>query len=112
LGKAILKGLLAMALGVLPAGRIGVACLLFPLALVLESLDAPVSGGQPKAIESTLSVMVGGKQEVGAPLPVTAFVTEIMQALKTEGLGDSDHGAMVQYFEKQANVEIKRPALM
>ena len=27
-------------------------------------LDAPVSGGQPKAIDGTLSVMVGGKQEV------------------------------------------------
>jgi len=38
-------GLLAMALGVLPAGLIGVACLLLPLALVLEMLDAPVSGG-------------------------------------------------------------------
>jgi 2-hydroxy-3-oxopropionate reductase len=27
-------------------------------------LDAPVSGGQPKAIDATLSVMVGGTQEV------------------------------------------------
>ena len=27
-------------------------------------LDAPVSGGQPKAIDGTLSVMVGGKKEV------------------------------------------------
>lgn len=26
-------------------------------------LDAPVSGGQPKAVDGTLSVMVGGKQE-------------------------------------------------
>ncbi len=30
----------------------------------VEMLDAPVSGGQPKAIEGTLSVMVGGKKEV------------------------------------------------
>lgn len=29
-----------------------------------EMLDAPVSGGEPKAIEGTLSVMVGGKKEV------------------------------------------------
>jgi 2-hydroxy-3-oxopropionate reductase len=27
-------------------------------------LDAPVSGGEPKAIEGTIAVMVGGKQEV------------------------------------------------
>lgn len=30
----------------------------------IEMLDAPVSGGQPKAIDGTLSFMVGGKQEV------------------------------------------------
>ena len=28
-----------------------------------DMLDAPVSGGEPKAIDGTLSVMVGGKQE-------------------------------------------------
>ena len=30
----------------------------------IQMLDAPVSGGQPKAIDGTLSFMVGGKQEV------------------------------------------------
>lgn len=30
----------------------------------IELLDAPVSGGEPKAIDGTLSVMVGGKQEI------------------------------------------------
>ena len=182
----------------------------------VEMLDAPVSGGQPKAIDGTLSVMVGGKQEVfdrclpvfkamaasvvrvgdigagnvaklanqvvvalniaavsealvlaakagvepelvyqairgglagstvmdakaplmldrkfnpgfrinlhikdldnaldtghqfGAPLPLTASVREIMQALKVDGLSDSDHGALVRYFEKQAKIELKR----
>lgn len=39
------------------------------IAAVLEAkgidmLDAPVSGGEPKAIDGTLSFMVGGKQEV------------------------------------------------
>jgi 2-hydroxy-3-oxopropionate reductase len=33
-------------------------------AVGVEMLDAPVSGGQPKAIDGTLSVMVGGKKEV------------------------------------------------
>jgi len=182
----------------------------------IEMLDAPVSGGQPKAIEGTLSVMVGGKQEffdrcvpvfkamaasvvrvgnigagnvtklanqvivalniaalseamvlaakagvepelvyqairgglagstvmeakaplmldrkfnpgfkinlhikdlknaletsndVGAPLPLTAFVMDIMQGLK-EDFGDSDHGAIVRHFEKQASIELSRP---
>lgn len=30
----------------------------------IEMLDAPVSGGEPKAIDGTLSIMVGGKQEI------------------------------------------------
>lgn len=30
----------------------------------IEMLDAPVSGGEPKAIDGTLSIMVGGKKEV------------------------------------------------
>mgnify|MGYP000423410704 CR=1 FL=1 len=30
----------------------------------IQMLDAPVSGGEPKAIDGTLSFMVGGKQEV------------------------------------------------
>ena len=30
----------------------------------VEMLDAPVSGGEPKAIDGTLSVMVGGKQAI------------------------------------------------
>jgi 2-hydroxy-3-oxopropionate reductase len=30
----------------------------------VEFLDAPVSGGEPKAIDGTLAIMVGGKQEV------------------------------------------------
>jgi len=30
----------------------------------VDMLDAPVSGGEPKAVDGTISVMVGGKQEV------------------------------------------------
>ena len=32
----------------------------------VEFLDAPVSGGEPKAIDGTIAVMVGGKEEVFA----------------------------------------------
>ena len=32
--------------------------------LGVEMLDAPVSGGEPKAIDGTLAFMVGGKQEI------------------------------------------------
>lgn len=30
----------------------------------IEMLDAPVSGGEPKAVDGTLSIMVGGKKEI------------------------------------------------
>ncbi len=30
----------------------------------IDMLDAPVSGGEPKAIDGTLAIMVGGKQEI------------------------------------------------
>ena len=32
----------------------------------VEMLDAPVSGGEPKAVDGTLAIMVGGKEEVFA----------------------------------------------
>lgn len=182
----------------------------------IEMLDAPVSGGEPKAIEGTLSVMVGGKQEifdkcydvmkamaasvvrtgeigagnvtklanqvmvaihiaamseafvlaskagvepelvyqairgglagstvldakaplvmdrkfdpgfrinlhikdlanvletsheVGVPLPLTAAVMEMMQALKVDGMGEDDHGGLIRYYEKLAKTEVRR----
>jgi len=46
--------------------------------------------------------------QVGAPLPLTAAMLEIMQALKVDGLGDSDHGAVVRHFEKLAGIELRR----
>ena len=42
------------------AQKVGAAC----AAKGIEFLDAPVSGGEPKAIDGTLAIMVGGKQEV------------------------------------------------
>ena len=46
--------------------------------------------------------------ELGVPLPLTAAVMEIMQALKTAGKGDNDHGGLIQYYEKVANIEVTR----
>jgi 2-hydroxy-3-oxopropionate reductase len=46
--------------------------------------------------------------EIGVPLPLTAAVMEMMQALKVDGMGDADHGSLVRYYEKMANTEVKR----
>lgn len=46
--------------------------------------------------------------EIGVPLPLTAAVMEMMQAMKVDGMGDLDHGALVRHYEKLAQVEVKR----
>ncbi|MFB3819610.1 MAG: 2-hydroxy-3-oxopropionate reductase [Candidatus Methylomirabilales bacterium] len=45
---------------------------------------------------------------VGVPLPLTAQAMEIMQALKVDGMGDADHSAIIRYYEKLAQVEVKK----
>jgi 2-hydroxy-3-oxopropionate reductase len=44
---------------------------------------------------------------IGVPLPLTAAVMEILQALKVDGMGDLDHGAIVRFYEKLAQIEVK-----
>lgn len=46
--------------------------------------------------------------EIGAPLPLTASVMEMLQALRVDGLGDADHSALVQYYERLAKIEVTR----
>jgi 2-hydroxy-3-oxopropionate reductase len=42
--------------------------------------------------------------ELGIPLPMSASVMEILQAVKADGLGNDDHCSIVKYYEKIANV--------
>lgn len=46
--------------------------------------------------------------DVGVPLPLTASVMEILQALKVDGKGQNDHSAIAQYYEKLAKVEARK----
>ncbi|WP_259231107.1 2-hydroxy-3-oxopropionate reductase [Rahnella sp. BIGb0603] len=45
---------------------------------------------------------------VGAQLPLTSLVMEMMQALKADGHGQSDHSAIARYYETLAKVEVTR----
>ena len=45
---------------------------------------------------------------IGAHLPLTASVMEMMQTLKADGLGSADHSAIARFYEKLANVEVTR----
>lgn len=45
--------------------------------------------------------------EVGAPLPLTASVMEMLQVLRMDGCGQSDHSAIAKYYEKIAGTCIR-----
>lgn len=46
--------------------------------------------------------------EIDAPIPLTTQVMEFMKALKADGKQEHDHGGLIQYWEKLANVEVKK----
>ena len=46
--------------------------------------------------------------DVGVPLPLTATVMEILQALKVDGKGQNDHSGIAMYYEKLAKVEARK----
>lgn len=45
--------------------------------------------------------------QVGAPLPLTSQVMEMMQTLHADGLGESDHSAIALYYEKLTGTLIR-----
>ncbi|MEA5090898.1 MAG: 2-hydroxy-3-oxopropionate reductase [Solidesulfovibrio sp.] len=46
--------------------------------------------------------------ELHAPLPLTASVMEVMQAMLADGCGEDDHASIIRYFEKLAHVTVSR----
>jgi len=46
--------------------------------------------------------------EIGVPVPLTAGMMEIMQALKVDGKARDDHGGVIQYYEKLAGARVRR----
>ncbi len=45
---------------------------------------------------------------LGVPVPLTAGVMEILQGLKTDGEGASDHSAILRHYEKLAKIEVRK----
>jgi len=46
--------------------------------------------------------------ENGTPIPLTAQIMEIMQALKVDGKQTNDHGGIIQFYEKLAAVKVRK----
>jgi 2-hydroxy-3-oxopropionate reductase len=45
--------------------------------------------------------------ELGVPVPLSSVVMELMQALRVDGKGGQDHGGIVQFYERLANVQVR-----
>jgi 2-hydroxy-3-oxopropionate reductase len=50
-------------------------------------------------------------EELGTPSLLTGQVLEIMKALKADGKAKDDHGGMIQYYEKLANVKVRKTSV-
>jgi len=74
--------------------------------LVLDRRFAP--GFRINLHIKDLANVLETSHEIGVPLPLTAAVMEMMQALKVDGMGELDHGGLVRYYEKLAQVEVTR----
>lgn len=46
--------------------------------------------------------------EIGVPLPLTSQVMEMLQALKVDGKAQNDHSGIIQFYEKLAQVEVRK----
>lgn len=53
-----------------------------------------------------LNNALNAAHDVGAPVPVTAQMMEILQCLKADGCGKEDHAGMVKYYEKLGNITL------
>ncbi|MFS0777268.1 2-hydroxy-3-oxopropionate reductase [Neobacillus sp. 3P2-tot-E-2] len=58
-------------------------------------------------IKDLTNAMEAG-HEVGAPLPLTSAVLEMMYGLKVDGHEFDDHSSLLKYYEKLANTEVSR----
>ena len=64
-------------------------------------------GGKISINHKDIKNVLATAHDIDCPMPLTAQLFEIMQALKIGGHMDDDHGGIVQYFEKLADVQVK-----
>jgi len=66
-------------------------------------------GGRVELHTKDLQNVLDTAHRLNVPLPLTASVMEILQALISDGMRGLDHCAIVRYYEKLAKVEVRRP---
>ena len=66
-----------------------------------------VPGGTIRVNHKDIKNVLATAHEIDVPVPLTAQLFEIQQALKVSGHMDDDHSGYVQYFEALADVTVK-----
>lgn len=86
-------------------GLAGSAVLDAKVPLILDRNFVP--GGTIAINMKDITNVMETAHEIGVPLPLSSQLLEIFQALKVDGKVMNDHGGIVQYYEKLANVEVR-----
>jgi len=65
-----------------------------------------VAGGRIDINLKDITNVMETAHDIGVPLPLTSQLLEILHALKIDGRAADDHGGIVQYYEKLAQIEV------
>ncbi|HJB18508.1 MAG TPA: 2-hydroxy-3-oxopropionate reductase [Candidatus Bariatricus faecipullorum] len=87
-------------------GLAGSAVLDAKMPMILERNFKP--GGPIRINHKDIKNVISTAHEIDVPVPYTAQLYEILQTLKVHGHMEDDHCGIVQYFEKLADVEVKK----
>ena len=87
-------------------GLAGSAVLDAKIPMIIERNFKP--GGPIRINHKDIKNVVNTAHSLDVPIPYTAQLYEILQTLKIHGHMNDDHGGIVQYFEKLADVEVKK----
>ena len=87
-------------------GLAGSAVLDAKIPMIVERNFKP--GGPIRINHKDIKNVVNTAHSIDVPIPYTAQLYEILQSLKVHGHMEADHGGIVQYFEKLADVEVKK----
>ena len=67
-----------------------------------------VAGGTIKVNHKDITNVINTAHAIDCPIPFTAQLYEVQQTLKVHGCLNDDHAAYVKYFEKLADVTVKK----
>jgi 2-hydroxy-3-oxopropionate reductase len=87
-------------------GLAGSAVLDAKIPMIVERNFKP--GGKISINHKDIKNVLATAHDIDVPVPYSAQLFEIMQALKVGGHMNDDHGGIVQYFEQLADVEVRK----